>query len=565
MRVSSTRFHPVPSQFQNPLVTGFHHLVEVEPGTHSDPSENRRAGTVCSAPTLRPYQLAAVAAVLDAFRAGDRRTLLVLATGLGKTVCFADIARLGAEHGRRVLVLAHRTELLEQALAKLRAVGVDAAIEQGPNRAGDAAVVVASVQTLRGKRLASWPADSFHLIVIDESHHATATSYRTVLDHFAAARVLGVTATPDRGDGQALGDVFESVAYRYELRAAIRDGWLAPIRARRVVLEGVDLSSIHTRAGDLALNELAAVMGDEEALHGVAVPLLELAGDRRTIVFAVDVAHAHALAEVMNRYQPGVARAVDGSASSAVRSETLEAFRAGAFRVLVNCALFTEGFDEPSISCVAIARPTKSRALYSQMVGRGTRLAPGKADCLVLDFTGTAGRHRLVGPADALAGTDLADDLRAELEAMLAAGDHDIDQALEAATAEVADQRERAKVLAVAQYRAEELDPFIGDIPPMPTGRWTADPATGPQRRALIEVGLDKLPEQLTRGEASRWLAAIDRRRQAGLATLRQSFILARYAIDCRAMPMREAGELLARLRNAGWRPSALWGRDAAA
>ncbi len=511
---------------------------------------------------LRVYQVGAVEAVREQYRAGCRSTLIELPTGCGKTLVFAEIARLVVERGRRVLVLAHRTELLDQALSKLEAAGVRAAIEQGAKRAGDAPVVVASVQTLRGARLASWPVDAFALIVIDEAHHATAASYRAVLEHFRAARVLGVTATPDRADGQALGQVFESVAYRYGMRQAIRDGWLSPIRARRVLVDGVDLGSVHARAGDLDRAELAVVMADEKALHGVAAPLLELAGDRRTIVFAVDVAHARSLAEVLNRYEPGVAMAIDGTATATERAAMLEAFRAGAFRVLVNCALFTEGFDEPSLACVAIARPTKSRALYAQMIGRGTRLYPGKADCLVLDFTGPAGRHRLVGPADALAGETLDDDVRDLVNAMIAAEGWqlELESVLEAAAVDAVKQRDQAKVTAIARYRAEALDPFVGDMPAMQADRWARDLATERQRRALEAFGLDKLPAELTKGEASRWFSALEARRVAGLATLRQVRRLKRYRIDARRMTVKQAGETLDRLSAGGWRPSALWG-----
>lgn len=498
---------------------------------------------------LRPYQTAAVEAVLARFRAGDRSTLLVLPTGCGKTVVFADIARRGVQWRRRTLVLAHRTELLDQARSKLLAVGVDAAIEQADQRAGDAPVVVASVQTLRGARLASFAPDAFHLIVVDEAHHAAAASYGAILGHFSGAKVLGVTATPDRLDGAALGAVFQSCAYRYELRQAIRDGWLAPIRARRVVVDGVDLGGVHTRAGDFDQGELAEVMADAVALHGVAKPLLDLSGDRKAILFAVNVAHAKALAEVLNAYQPGIARAVDGSASATERAGVLEAFRAGAFRVLVNCALFTEGFDEPSIACVGIARPTKSRALYTQMVGRGTRLAEGKTDCLVLDFTAMAGRHRLVGPADVLAGRELADGMRADVERLLAADAVDVDQALEVA----ARTYEHTKVQAVARYRSEEIDPFLGDLPPVQPGPWSGDLATEGQRRALERAGLDDLPAELTKGEASRWIDAITKRREAGLATLKQVRLLRRHGVDARRMSFDEANERIGSMLT-GWR-----------
>lgn len=514
---------------------------------------------------LRPYQLAAVDAIRERYRAGDRSTLLVLPTGCGKTVVFAEVARRTVERpGQRVLVLAHRTELLTQAQAKLRAAGVWAELEQAKQRAGMAQVVVASVQTLRGKRLEEFDPNAFAVIVVDEAHHATAKGYRAVLDHFARARVLGVTATPDRADGTALGNVFQSCAYRYEIRQAIADGYLSPLVARRVVVEGVDLGQVRTRAGDLAADQLAEVMAAEEALHGVAIPLLDQAGTRPTIAFAVDVEHAHRLAEVLNRYQPGVARAVDGSASAEERAGVLEAFRQGTFRVLVNCALFIEGFDEPSIACVAIARPTKSRALYTQMVGRGTRLADGKADCLVLDFTGQAGRHRLVGPVDVLAGEGLDDDVRAEVEARLAEGQLELDGVLEAAQAEVERQRAASTVTARAKYFAEDLDPFLGEMPELDMHEsWSREPPTPQQRKALAKAGIEP-PEGFTKADASRVIETLHLRRLRGLCTYKQARALARHVDDAQSLTFEEATAAILRLKRGGWRYMAAEEGDAA-
>jgi len=469
-------------------------------------------------------------------------------------VTFAELARMGAVHGRRVLVIAHRTELIDQAVEKLAAFGIAAGVEKGSQRAGSALVVVASVQTLRGRRLQAFARDAFALIVVDEAHHAAAASYSAILEHFVSARVLGVTATPDRADGKALGKLFASVAYRYEMRAAIADGWLAPVKARRVVVDGVDLADVRTRGGDLDPSQLAAVMGDVGALVGVAHPLLEMAGSRPTIVFGVDVAHARALAETLNGYRPGCARAVDGTATPEHRRETLADFRAGAFQFLTNCALFTEGFDEPSIGCVAIARPTKSRGLYTQMVGRGTRLSPGKDSCLVLDFTGTAGRHRLVGPADCLAGADLSDDVRAEIDAMLESEQLEIEQVIEAANEEVSRRRVELAAAVVARYRSEEIDPFVSALPPTATGTWATELASEKQRDALERAGLTKLPNALTKGEASRWLSAIRDRSQRGLATIRQVRRLKRYGVDANGMSFDEASTALERIASLGWR-----------
>ena len=390
-----------------------------------------------TAPTLRPYQVEAIAAARERFRSGDRGTLIVLPTGTGKTVVFAEVARLTVERGRRVLVLAHRSELLTQAIAKLRAVGVDAALEQGPNRAGSANVVVASVATLKSKRLAAWSPDAFGVIVIDEAHHATAASYRKIVDHFASAKILGVTATPDRADGIGLDSLFGSRAcYVLELRAAIAAGYLVPIRARSIRVD-VDLDGIKRSRGDFDVGELSDAMTEAAVLDASARALLAERGHRPTVAFTVDVEHARKLAEAINAHRPGLAVHVSGKSTDEQRKAAADGLIAGSIGIVCNAALWTEGFDCPPVACVAIYRPTGSRGLFAQMIGRGTRPSPatGETDVLVLDFAGTTKRHRLVSAADVLEG-DLPDDV-AELvvEELRAEGGGDVEAAITRARA----------------------------------------------------------------------------------------------------------------------------------
>ncbi|MDQ3295090.1 MAG: DEAD/DEAH box helicase [Myxococcota bacterium] len=522
----------------------------------TEPGGGRPAG-----PELRPYQIAAVAAV-ERELTTTQRTLLVLPTGTGKTVVFAELAAREVNAGGRVLVLAHREELLDQARKKLEATGVRGELEQGKNRAStQAPVVIASVQTLRGKRLERYPAHAFSLVVVDEAHHAAAASYRSILDRFATAKILGVTATPDRGDGKALGKIFESVAFTYDMRQAIREEFLAPLRARRILVKDLDLSAIRSHHGDFDQGELAAVFTGEKALHGVVSPLLELAGDRRTLVFGVDVAHAHALAEVLNRYKPASAIAVDGSAKPEERAAALALFRRGTFQFLVNCALFTEGFDEPSIACVAMARPTQSRALYTQMLGRGTRplgvtmdesRRNGKVDCLVLDFVGNS-KHRLIGPADALGG--LLDDVTREVvEKQLGEGEQELEAILELAAEEAAHRRSATQLLAIAVYRQKNVDPFLGDhMPPLdpnsPAGR---QPATEKQLAAIEKAGCGTPPPGITLGEASQVLDGIAERRRLGLATIPQARLLERLGLDTKGMTFARATALIVKAKSRG-------------
>lgn len=524
---------------------------------------------------LRPYQLAAVAAV-EAELGRVRATLLVLATGLGKTVTFAELAHRCALLGQRVLVLAHRGELLDQAATTLRRFGLTVAVEQADQRVDVGAlpqVVVASVQTMRARRLTRFASDAFQLVVIDEAHHATAAGYGAVLAHFAAARVLGVTATPDRGDGVALRHVFESAAFTMDLREGIAGGWLAPIELRSVVVDQLDLTNVCQRAGDFSTDQLERELTRDVVLHAIAAPLAELRAGRQTLVFTAGVKQAHALAELLRHY--GVrAAAVDGSMSAGDRTALLERYRTGELEVVCNCALWTEGFDAPETSCIALARPTRSRALLTQMVGRGTRLAPGKASCLVLDFEPQrAGRIRLASPADVLAGKELPDAIVARMLARTRSATCDLGAAIEAGKAELEQealaiieaeriareqQVERIRELGVV-YMAPRLDtralldaiaePEAPDWQP----QWKRKPASQIQRTALTKAGI-KLPRFLSAKDARRLIALVEARRQSGLCTLRQARRLASFGLRD-DVTFADAHEAISAIAENAWVP----------
>ena len=341
---------------------------------------------------LRPYQQAAIDAVLKARKAGVRRVLVCLPTGAGKTVIFARLASLAK---RPVLVLAHRDELLQQARDKLQtALGPDGrvAIEQGPNRAPpDARVVVASIRSLHEERLTRLLRDrQFGLIIYDECHHATAEDNKRVLWQLGAfepdwsGTLLGVTATTQRRDGIGLEEVFQEIVYHRGLPEMIREGWMVPLRGYRIAT-AADLRNVQPAGDDLDFEPLAEAVDLEERNALVARAIQELARDRRTIVFCVTVRHARNLAHALNAV--GVpCGMVHGEMKRDRRQAELQAFRDGKLRALTNVAVLTEGFDDPAVSCVAMARPTRSPMLYAQCVGRGVRLAPDKTDCLVLDF-----------------------------------------------------------------------------------------------------------------------------------------------------------------------------------
>lgn len=507
---------------------------------------------------LRPYQLDAIDAARAAFARGDASTLLVLATGLGKAVIAADIARQAATRSKRTLLLAHHEELVDQLANKVRACGLDVGVEMGSRRAAlDSPVIVASVPTLRGARLAALDPDAFDLVIADEAHHATASSWRAVRDRFARAKFLGFTATPDRADGTPLQDVFESVAYRYELPQAIADGWLCPLVARRVHVDGVDLSNVATRAGDLAQDQLAAVMEQARAVQGVVEPLLELIEQRPTIAFATSVAHAYQIAAEINIRRSGTARVIHGGLNHEARTAALNAYNAGHCQVLVNVDVLSEGFDAPHTACVALIRPTKSRARYVQRIGRCTRLHPSKINSLLLDFTGQAGRHRLIGPGDALAGDSLPDDVRTQLERILAADAQDPVTAIARARWDAEQERIAQARAATVRWHAEHLDPFVG-VDREPLVDAVSLPATEQQLAELAEAGLSNPPPSLTLAQAERVIDRLAARGLAGWCSYKVAKKIAPSGIDTRTLTAQRAKQLLGILRRSGFRPWAL-------
>ncbi|MCX6544420.1 MAG: DEAD/DEAH box helicase [Acidobacteria bacterium] len=351
---------------------------------------------------LRPYQHEAVNAVLAAFDRDVRRQLVVMPTGTGKTIVFSEVIR---RRGGRALVLAHRDELIQQPVDKIPMVmpGAQVGIVKAERDETDAQIVVASVQTLsrprRGDRLVA----DFSTIVVDEAHHAPADSYQRILERAGAfgddaPLVLGVTATPERADGAPLGETWQEITYRVEMLPMIGAGYLSDIIAKRVHLE-VDLDAVHTRCGDLVAGELDEAMRSANAPAHCRDAYLEHADGRKALVFTPSVALAHETATAFQ--QAGVAaEALDGTTDPDLRRAILRRLHAGETMVVCNCAVLTEGFDEPSLDCIIVARPTKSRGLYQQMIGRGTRPYPGKANLLVLDLVGSTRRHDLQSVAE---------------------------------------------------------------------------------------------------------------------------------------------------------------------
>lgn len=518
--------------------------------------------------SLRPYQHEALAAI-DRELARHRSTLLVLPTGTGKTTVFSVAAqRFVQSRSERVLVLADREELLEQARKRLDTFGVDARIEQGSRSAGAARVVVASVATMV-RRLGKWNPDAFGLIVEDECQHSPAASRTKIREHFWSAKVLGVTATPKRADEKSLDDVYESTAYQLDIRSAIRDGYLVPVSARRVVVDAIKLSDLKGK-DDFVQADLAKVMEAERAVEGVVVPLLELATDRPTIVFAASVLHAQMLADGINTRRQGAAVVVHGQLHGDERKHRLAQYESGRSQFLVNVDIATEGYDHPPTSCIAMARPTKSWARYVQAAGRGLRPSreTGKRDCLILDFTGAAGRHSLCGPADVLgAPGDIADDLRAEIERLLGTTQADVGAVIAVAEENAAAQRERHAAAMVVEWHADKINPFIGrtNHVALPDDRpqgWAAGAASEPQlaeierltTNAKGECALtrDKLPSGFSRGDAWRLITVLKHRERNNLCSYAQAKRLSGF-IDTVTLSRRDASRLMSAGARLGW------------
>jgi superfamily II DNA or RNA helicase len=365
---------------------------------------------------LRDYQTEALDTIRDKYHAGCRRQLVKLPTGTGKTMLFANLLSHMGLAGR-LMVLVHRDELVRQAADKLSLwnPGASIGIEKASEYAGAARLVVASVPTIglstkrADERLRSFAPHSFDALVIDEAHHAVADTYRTVVDHFRQndrLLLVGVTATPNRADGEGLDQVFDEITVDRDILWGIRSGWLVNMRGYRAKTH-TDITEVRSTHGDFVESDLSKVINTPDRNRILVDAWVAYGRDRQTIVFTGDIQHAK---DVATMFQRRGIRATAVWGNDPDRKEKLAAHRTGDLKVVVNCALLTEGYDDWRVGCVMFARPLRSETLYTQICGRGTRIEDGvgnlvdalkaglktKEDCIVIDLVDNTRRHKLV-------------------------------------------------------------------------------------------------------------------------------------------------------------------------
>ncbi len=546
----------------------------------------------------RPYQSQAVDCIFKEWESA-RSTLVVMPTASGKTILFSLV--INRIQPLKTMVLAHRQELIFQARDKIeRVTGLKADIEMGEYKSSTskdlfhphAQVIVSTVQTHTaggdgGGRMTKFNPMDFGLLIVDECHHGTSDSYKKVINYYLQnpnLKVLGVTATPDRADEEALGQIFETVAFDYEILDAIKDGWIVPVEQQMVTVEGYDLSSVRTTAGDLNGADLNAVMESEKNLQGVASSTIDIIGGRRGIGFSASVNQARILSDIFNRHKTGMANWVCGKTDKDERKKIISDFADGKIQFLWNCGVFTEGFDDSGVEIISMARPTKSRSLYAQMAGRAFRphesISHRLNDCpvnalrrsmiarsvkpsaLIIDFVGNSGKHKLMTTADILGGNVSDEVLKAAVDAAKKSGGRvRMDKSIEEEEKKIAERKQReqeeqarkAKLILTAKYTKQSVDPFdLLDIKPSKPRGWDEGKVASEKMRGILrkmKLDPDKYDyhqtRQLVQAQMDRW--------HNGLCSMPQMKILKNHGYNPN-MTFEQAKKTIDRLAANGWR-----------
>jgi superfamily II DNA or RNA helicase len=510
------------------------------------------AGASVTAPPeldLRWYQQAAREAVA-AIHGRSRGALICHPTGTGKSRTAGAVAWDHRLRGSKVLILCPTITLTRQMYSDMRKLGLSGAIEQADNRTRRPLpdVVVACVASMRGQRLASFGRGDFGLVIADEAHRSASPNYGAIFAHFEGAKLLGLTATPDRTDGVSLRNVFDELAHEMTMLQAISEGWLVPLRFKTAVTD-FDPKAIRTLAGEVDPASVAKEITRSGLLHEAANTLAELAEGERTVAFLPTVAASKAfVAELLARNVS--ATHIDGTTPDTFREQAFQLFTSGQVRVLCNVGVLTEGWDCPSASVVALLNPTKSRSRLTQMIGRGTRLAPGKASTLVIDFCpGRMKKGRLASPADALAGRMLDD---AVYDHLPKAGD--LAEAIKTAERTVEDiEARKRKAEEAARRKAERL----AELKKHATKRaFSYDVEEHDAGAILSGTGAandyDRRSRQRVAGPTPEEQVDIDRRK-AGLCSTKQSLLLKKRGLNP-DLPRELAKTVIDAIATNGWR-----------
>jgi superfamily II DNA or RNA helicase len=525
-----------------------------------------------------------------------RSTLYVAATGLGKTRVIAEVVR--RQLPKRTIFLCHRTELIFQARETFIEAGIECAIEKAEliastNLFTRSPVVLATVQTLLSgevdkRRMTRFNPNDFGLLVYDESHHAVSPGNKTIVDYFTSRndqlKVLGVTATPQRADEEAMGQIFESVASVREILFGIDNGWLVNVEPWFHTIAGLDFSHMRTTAGDLNGADLSAVMEAESSIQGVVHPTLEALARlapheldtipvpqwgvylgnldrskwRRSIVFTVSVKQAEVLCGIFNRVIPGIASWVCGKTSDQERQQVLDKFKKGSTSILVNVGITTEGYDNPWVDLIVMARPTKSELLYRQCAGRGTRVLPGLIEDLpnkeerirvikesakpvltIMDFVGNSGKHKLMSVGNLLGGnvSDAAIELAVRKAKESAVPVNMTDELIKAEEelrkkqeeARLHEEARKSRLVAKVKYTSTYINPFnVLDLVPMRERGWDSGKALSEkQRGVLLKMGVD--PDSIPYAQGKQLLVEQFRRWNNNLCSIKQASLLKKY------------------------------------
>lgn len=511
---------------------------------------------------LRPYQVAARDAVIGEWNSGRGKTLLVLPTGCGKTIVFSSIVQNRCmSHRGHALILAHRDELLQQASDKLfRLTGIHSALEKAEHHAdSNMPVVVGSIQTFaKESRLQSFNPDYFHTIVVDEAHHCLSESYQKVLNYFNA-NVVGVTATPDRGDKKDLATFFDSTAYEFSLYQAIKNGYLVPVKALMMPLR-ISLNGVKVSCGDYVVHDLGDAI--EPYLESIAAEMACRIRKRKTVVFLPLIAISQKFCEILNRYG---FNAVEVNGNSENREQILKDFESGKYNVLCNSMLLTEGWDCPSVDCCVVLRPTRSRALYTQMVGRCLRPSPetGKQDALILDFLWLTEKHSLCHPSSIVAPSK---EVAQKIDECVARGEPvDLMETEEQAQRDVFEERKKAladelnaqrhkklKLVDPLQYIYSIEDGASADYEPI--YEWERQPVSEKQAQTLEKLGIN--PDSVDcKGRATVLLNILFQRSREHLSTPKQIRKLESYGFQSvGTWGFEQASAMITRIAANGWR-----------